>query len=307
VINDVFSGFLIIFLWVVVGLIALGVVVSAIYLTQLYRTNGKMVVDGEIRRYLLYVPKTYDPSKAVPLVISIHGFAGWPAQQQDVSGWNKLADQYGFIVVYPSGTGLPRHWRASGTSDSYKDIDFISALIDNLAANFNIDPDHIYVNGHSNGGGMSFMLSCTLADRLAAVGSVSGAYLYPWDQCQMERAVPLIVFHGTGDPVVPFSGGPSQMFNLPFPDITSWVGQYAAHNGCTSTSQTILKTDEVTGVQFGGCNQGGEVVFYTIAGGGHSWPGSHALMPVRIVGKTSQAIDATNLMWQFFEEHPLVR
>jgi polyhydroxybutyrate depolymerase len=296
-----------IILWIVVGLVALAAILFGTYLAQLYRSNGKLSVDGETRRYLLYVPKSYDPSKAAPLVISLHGYAEWPAHQRDVSGWNKLADRYGFIVVYPLGTGFLRHWRASGTSESYKDVDFISALIDQIEANYNIDPTRIYANGLSNGGGMSFMLSCTLADRLAAVGSVSGAYLYPWSECQTDRAVPLIAFHGTGDPIVPFTGGPSKMFNYPFPDVPTWISQYVSHNGCTAAAQTIMQTAEVTGVEYSGCKQNGEVVFYTIAGGGHAWPGSSALMPVGLVGKTSQAIDATSLMWQFFTEHPFTK
>jgi polyhydroxybutyrate depolymerase len=294
-------------LWVILGFITLGVIMFGTYLAQMVRSNGRLLVDGEVRRYLLYVPKSYSPAKAVPLVISIHGYGGSPTEQRNVSGWDKLADQYGFIVVYPSGTDFPRHWRASGTSDSYKDVDFISALLDKIEANYNIDSSRVYVNGHSNGGGMTFMLSCTLADRLAAVGSVSGAYLYPWNKCQTGRAVPLIAFHGTGDPIVPFIGGPSKMFDYPFPDIPSWISQYVAHNGCTAAAQTIMQTTEVTGVEYGGCQQNGDVVFYTIAGAGHGWPGSKSLLPVRIVGTTSQAIDATGLMWQFFMEHPLAK
>ncbi|MBP8857704.1 MAG: hypothetical protein KBG60_06770, partial [Anaerolineaceae bacterium] len=65
------------------------------------RTNGKIVSSGETRRYLLYVPESYDPDKATPLVFNIHGYAQWPANQRDISNWNELADEEGFIVVYP--------------------------------------------------------------------------------------------------------------------------------------------------------------------------------------------------------------
>ena len=301
--SNLFSNLIKILLWVILGLVALAVLLFGVYFAQLYRTNGKMTVDGEVRRYLLYVPKSYDPAKATPLVISIHGYAEWPAHQRDISGWNKLADRYGFIVVYPSGTAFPRHWRASGISESYKDVDFISALIDRISADYHIDPARIYANGLSNGGGMSFMLSCTLADRVAAVGSVSGAYLFPWSQCQTERPVPLIAFHGTADPIVPFTGGPSKSFNYPFPDIPTWVAQYAAHNGC-KTLQLVASINEVSGEQFSSCTQGSDVVFYTLAGDGHTWPGSTSPMPEKMVGKTSHSIDATDLIWQFFEQHP---
>jgi polyhydroxybutyrate depolymerase len=275
------------------------------HFARAYSSHGTLIVDGERRHYLLYVPKSYDAAKPTPLVISIHGYAGFPANQRSVSGWNKLADQYGFIVVYPAGTGFPLHWRASGTADSYKEVDFFNRLLDTLEEKYNIDLQRIYVNGHSNGGGMTFMLTCTLSDRIAAAGSVSGAYLYPWSQCQNQRPVPFIVFHGTADPVVPYTGGPSESFDQPFVDVPAWVSQYAARNGCQSTPQDLPAVKEVTGVRYTACPEGADVVFYTLSGGGHAWPGSYSILPKKMVGTTSQSIDATALMWQFFTEHPL--
>ena len=78
------------------------------------RTNGTIVSSGERRSYLLYVPRTYDPSTPTPLVISLHGYSEWPAHQMQMTHWNDLAGQYGFIVVYPSGTRFPKRWRAAG-------------------------------------------------------------------------------------------------------------------------------------------------------------------------------------------------
>lgn len=270
-----------------------------------HRLHRTMMVDGERRGYLVYIPAGYDPQKAVPLVISIHGYMGWPANQEQVSGWDDVADKNGFIVVYPKGTGMPLHWRASGTSDSYKDVDFISALIDQLEKEYNIDPARIYVNGHSNGGGMTFMLTCTLCDRIAAAGGVAGAYLYPWSSCQTTRAVPFIAFHGDADPVVPYTGGPSREFDLPFPDISTWVGQYAVHAGCITAAVTSQPADGVTRTQYEGCQQGADVELYTIAGSGHGWMGHGADLPAFIVGPTKNTIDATEVMWQFFSDHTL--
>ena len=77
------------------------------------KTNGTMVSSGETRRYLVYVPKTYDRSKATPLVVSMHGASLWPASQMEYSRWNDLADEHGFVVVYPAGMGFPKIWRMS--------------------------------------------------------------------------------------------------------------------------------------------------------------------------------------------------
>jgi len=272
------------------------------------RTNGSLVSGGVKRKYLLYVPKSYDPTKPAPLVISIHGYAEWPAHQMEESSWNNLADEYGFIVVYPSGLGLPKRWRIGGIpnrpSDPEPEVTFISDLIDSLCGQYNIDPARIYANGFSNGGGMSFVLSCRLSERIAAIGSVAGAYLYPWSDCQPARPVPAILFHGTADPIVPYQGGRSRSFNLPFPCIPAWVAAMAQHIGCTGTPQVIPAPGQVSRVRYANSVTGAELVFYTIAGGGHVWPGGKPL-PKFIVGQHSTDIDATQTMWEFFQMHPL--
>jgi polyhydroxybutyrate depolymerase len=269
------------------------------------KTNGVIMSSGQHRTYLLYVPASYDPAMSAPLVISMHGFAEWPAHQMQISGWNKLADEYNFIVVYPSGSGFPRHWLASGrvedSSDPMLDVIFISDLIDELKRQHNIDPARVYANGLSNGGGMSFLLSCKLSDRITAVGSVSGAYLFPLDGCKPSRPVPMIAFHGTADPIVPYQGGPSRRFNIPFPAIPEWMAARAKLNGCAGTPSELPGSGEVSGIKYSGCAQGADVVFYTIQGGGHAWPGGKPL-PKWIVGNTSQDINATRVMWEFFRQ-----
>jgi polyhydroxybutyrate depolymerase len=269
-------------------------------------TNGRLVSSGEERSYLLYVPESYDPAVPTSLVISFHGYAEWPAHQMQISHWNDLADKYGFIVVYPSGTHFPMRWRISSglasDNDPKVDVTFISDLIDKLENEYQIDPKRIYANGLSNGGGMSLVLSCELSTRIAAIGSVSGAYLFPWDDCHPSRKVPAIVFHGTADPIVPYSGGPSKSFDIPFPSIPEWIDTLAERNGCTGAPVGIPVSGDVSGTQFTNCEA--DVIFYTIAGGGHAWPGGGQL-PEFIVGYTTRDVDATWTMWDFFQSHPL--
>ena len=89
------------------GLLVLSTIVVACIYLAINRTNGKIVSSGIVRKYLLYVPESYNPTTPTPLVISMHGFAEWPAHQMRISHWNDVADEYGFIVVYPSGTQGP--------------------------------------------------------------------------------------------------------------------------------------------------------------------------------------------------------
>ncbi|HSQ26563.1 MAG TPA: PHB depolymerase family esterase [Anaerolineales bacterium] len=289
--------------FVLIGLPLTLLLIGAVAFGIVNRSNGSLTSSGEERHYLLYVPESYNPSVPTPLVVSIHGFAEWPAHQMQISGWNELADQYGFILVYPMGTSFPLRWRATG-GEAYTPLDvvFISDLIDKLAEEYNIDPARIYANGLSNGGGMSFLLSCKLSERIAAIGAVSGAYLLPWDACDPALPVPSVIFHGTADPIVPFEGGPSQAFDIPFPVITDWVGILAQRNGCDPAPQALPPSGAVSGVQYTSCQA--DVVFYTIAGGGHSWPGGEPL-PEFITGITTQDIDATAVMWEFFQSPPM--
>jgi polyhydroxybutyrate depolymerase len=291
---------------VLVGLPVVLVLIVVVSVYVLDRTNGTLVSMGQQRSYLLHVPPRYDGRKPTPLVISMHGTAMWPAQQMNLSRWNRVADQHGFIVVYPSGSGAPRNWHVDRGAGRTRDVRFISDLIDRLEASYNIDPTRIYADGMSNGAGMAFVLSCTLSDRIAAVGLVAAAQTLPWSWCTDPRPVPMIAFHGTADPMVPYGGGPSgDPFNpLTFPALRDWTASWARRNRCAPNPVDSVVAADVTRLQYTNCADEAAVVLYTIRGGGHSWPGGKPL-PEWFVGRTSSSIDATSQMWAFFRDHRL--
>lgn len=268
------------------------------------RSNGTIVSSGETREYLLHVPASYDGRSPVPLVISLHGASMWPAAQRDTSQWNRVADQHGFIVVYPSarsGHG-PRAWRTDRGDGTPTEVRFIADLIDTLAASHNIDRARIFANGLSNGAGMAFVLSCRLSDRIAAVGMVAGAYFLDWNWCTAPAAVPMIAFHGTDDRTTPYHGGTTWVSPQTFPDIPTWTANGARHNKCQPTAIESTVAADITRREYADC--AATVELYTIRGGGHTWPGGDPL-PEWFVGATSRSIDASALMWAFFSEHPL--
>jgi polyhydroxybutyrate depolymerase len=290
------------------ALIGLPVVVVPIEAVSFYtanRDNGSFVSSGEKREYLLYVPRTYDRRRPTPLVISMHGAGLWGAAQKETSQWNDLADKQHFIVVYPSGVGGKgvRVWRAELGSGLGKDVRFISELIDTLKASYNIDSTRIYANGLSNGGGMSFVLSCTLSDRIAAIGLVAAAQTMPWHWCKDSRAVPMIAFHGTADPEIPYNGGSSWISPRPFPSTPRWAETWARRNRCAINPVESKVAADVTRRAYTSCADNADVVLYTVHGGGHTWPGG-APLPEWFVGRTARSIDATRLMWAFFMDHP---
>ena len=291
---------------VLIGLPVVLVLIEAVSFYILNRTNGKIVSSGQKREYLLYVPRSYDRTKPTPLVISMHGAAGWPAAQMETSQWNKVAESQGFIVVYPSGIGGagPRIWHVNRGAGLMPDVRFISDLIDTLAAAYNIDPARIYANGLSNGGGMAFVLSCTLSDRIAAVGMVAAAQSLPWSWCTDHRAVPMIAFHGTADRATPYNGGTSWVAPRPFPDISTWTANWARRNQCGTNPVESVVAADVTRLEYTNCADDAAVVLYTLRGGGHTWPGGK-LLPEWMLGPTSRSIDASSRMWAFFREHRL--
>lgn len=265
--------------WFVAVVVAVALLLPAagwVAFQVLNRTNGEILTSGATRRFLLHVPESLPQDRSVPLVVDLHGFAQWPANQRDISNWDDLADEKGFIVVHPEGTGFPRRWASHSPDEPQtdRDVTFIADLIDHLSAEHPIDPDRIHVAGISNGGGMAFVLACELSGHVASIGTVAGLFTHPWEACDRTRPVPLIAFHGLDDEIVPFAGGPLD--------------------------------GPLGGTRWSDCDGGADVILHTIADGGHTWPGGDPL-PEFIAGYTSPAIDATATMWEFFEDHPLRR
>ena len=312
-----------------IGLPVMMVLIVAVSLYFRNRTNGKAVSSGEEREYpldgtivssgqnreyLLYVPKSYDRAKPTPLVISMHGALLGPAAQMGITQWNRVADKHGFVVVYPSGmesgvglaSGALPIWPMEPEALLKADVKFISDLIDKMEATYNIDPARIYVNGFSNGGGMAFALSCTLSNRIAAIGTVAAAESLPWSWCTDSRPVPMITFHGTADRFMPYDGGTSPIAHGTFPSVSRWAANWARRNRCGPNPVESVVATDVTCLAYTNCADDAAVVLYTIRGGGHTWPGGKP-MPESIAGSTSRNIDASSVMWEFFVQHPLPR
>jgi polyhydroxybutyrate depolymerase len=153
---------------------------------------------------------------------------------------------------------------------------------------------------------MSFALSCVMLDRIAAVGLVASAMTVPWEWCPRREPMPVIAFHGTADPVTPYAGGRTWIGPVQFPDISVWSERWALRNKCAAEP---VESDPAAGVSRSAwldCESDAPVILYTIHDGGHTWPGGMPL-PEWFLGRTTDSIDATELMWQFFEEHPLSR
>jgi len=298
---------------VIVGVLAcvalppLLVLVSAASSYSENRTTGTIRTSaGETREFILHVPASYDAGKPTPLVISIHGAINWPSFQMALSQWNRVADEHGFIVVYPAGDGGgPKVWHLRGLETKRRqapDIVFISELIDTLAARYNIDRARVYANGLSNGGGMTFALSCTLADKIAAFGPLASAVTDAIDWC--ESGAPVIAFHGTADPLAPYEGGKVFIAPMAFPSIPQWIAGWARRNGCAPGPVDSAVNADVAKREYVGCANGADALLYTVKGAGHQWFGGMQ-GPEWLLGPFSRSVDASRVMWEFFRQHPL--
>jgi polyhydroxybutyrate depolymerase len=265
--------------------------------------NVTMTSDGLQRTYRLHVPAGYDANQMTPLVIDIHGHGGTAGWEERNSNYSALADQQHFLVVYPQGVVGPdgkTGWATYGKRDpSVNDVLFFSDLLTALQQQLCMDPHRIYVTGMSNGGGMTNLLACQMAGRIAAFTLVSAA-IYPIPEgCNPTRPVPYMEFHGTSDPIVHYNGGTALQF-LP---IMQTMQDWATRDGCTSGPTTFFQQADVTGFKWTNCQGGVMVEHYRIDGGGHAWPG--AMIPASGYGRITQTVSATTLGWQFFQHYQL--
>jgi polyhydroxybutyrate depolymerase len=279
---------------------------------------------GSPRQYILHVPPGYtgDP---MPLVLNMHGFLSNDAQQEAWSEMDSVADSEGFIVSYPEGAGNPLSWNAGACCEfkdtTRDDVAFVASIIDDVGQNGCIALDRVYATGMSNGGFMSQNLGCNLSDRIAAIGPVAGVLGVAPEDCKPGRAMPVMEFHGTADPLVPYDGGSpnATYFGVLYPgqtppvfaSVADTVSFWTTTDGCSTTPQQTYSNGDATCETYSGCQGGAVVTICTIAGGGHTWPGGNvSALPDPtvvggIVGKTSTSINASSALWTFFKGYTL--
>ena len=257
---------------------------------------------GLTRTYLLHVPSGYRASSSAAVVLDFHGHGSNATQQEHRSGMSLLADQQGFIAVYPQGVFGPDGWTGWATGPRNRpqvnDVLFVSDLLNHLQGILCIDPRRIYATGFSNGGAMTNVLACTLAGRLAAFAPVSGSYpAYPGG-CHPVRPVPILEFHGMADRIVPYNGSMSRQL----PPILAWLQGWATRDGCTMGPTVFYKQANVTGLEWTNCQGNAIVIEYRISGEGHVWPHVSFNKPG---GTAVSSLSASALIWSFFQQHPL--
>ena len=271
-------------------------------------------VGGVSRSYVVRLPEGLSKSsKPVPLVFVLHGGGGNAANAENMTGFTGKGQREGFIVVYPEGSGPiagnlltwnAQHCCAYAMKNEVDDVGFIRALLDDLSARYPVDPRRVYATGMSNGAMMTHRLGIELSDRLAAIAPVVGTLF--GDEKKPGHAVPALMINGMLDKNVPHDGGAPggrgarSWDGTPTLPALAQLEFWDAANDCTDTPRK--QADAHWTVWRGDCRAAHDVVLYLINDNGHAWPGGQ---PGSNRGDTpSTAMNATEVIWEFFKSHP---
>ena len=261
-----------------------------------------IMVNNLTRTFHLYRPASL--MNPASLVVMLHGGFGSGAQAEKSYHWDTEADIGHFLVVYPDG--IDRAWNTGGgccgqpASQNIDDVGFLTQMVTTLEHEVAIDPNRVFVTGISNGGIMAYTLACQ-TDVFAAIGPDSATQLGP---CSNPKPISVIHIHGTADKNIPYNGGNGDgVAHIDGPSVPALNATWRAIDACGTSS--ITKAGVVT-TSVASCPGGRTVELITIEGAGHQWPGgvSDPLVQ-RLLGTDppSQALNATQVIWQFFSQH----
>lgn len=265
--------------------------------------NASIMHDGIQRDYILYVPASYNGTTSVPLLFNFHGYTSNASEQMWYGDFRAIADTANFIIAHPQGTldnTGTSHFNVGWGGSTVDDVGFTSALIDTISSQYQINLDRVYSTGMSNGGYMSFHLACNLSNRIAAIGSVTGAMVpATMSICNASHMTPIIQIHGTSDGTVPYNGGSGWSVSIP-----AVLNHWATYNDCSLTPVIEALPDINAGdgstverhdyQMPSGCTI---VRHFKVTGGGHTWPGTIFNSP-----GTNYDIDASKEVWNFMSQ-----
>ena len=261
-----------------------------------YAQQFEMMHDGIARTYVVYEPNNLEPNPdGYPLIVALHGAGSDGITMIGTAFLIPKAIKEKFIVAAPDSLCYPTAWWNAG--DGYEeitggtdDLGFISALIDKMITEYNIDPTRVYLMSHSNGSMMAYRVAAQLSHKIAAIAVNSGQMVYSFDKCNPEYPVPIMHFHGLEDSICNYEGAIKGQVILPaVEDVIEFWSQL---NNCYSNPYTIMDSNGILGRKWDSFDGNGDVIFYTIEGWGHPWP-----------RQDEPGINTTDVMWDFLKQY----
>ncbi len=258
--------------------------------------TGTLIHQGQSRTYVLHTPKSYRSDRPLPIVLAFHGYGSQGKDLAASSGLNDLADQQGFLVVYPDG--LDRRWNlAQGFWSQVDDVGFVYTLIEHLTQIRAINSRRIYAMGVSNGGFLVQRLACDPSTPIAAFASVVATLPGQLQaECKSSKPVSMLMMNGTADRKVPWEGGrpPKVPYGwiLSVPDSIEFWRQ---HNQCSAKVIKQAVNERVDRDRYPTCQAQSEVELVTLKGVGHLFP--------RGGSGSNQLLNGSAEIWEFFDRH----
>lgn len=216
---------------------------------------------------IVNLPTDLSKKSKWPLVISIHGFLSKPKIQGKIFPANQFVDKKGFILITPFGLRNPvgiRYWNASDKCcDIFKqkpdDVGYLKNLINKAKEEYPIDPEKIFLVGHSNGGFLAYRFACEAADYISGIVSIAGTNSFDETNCKPSRPVSILQIHGRNDRVIKYYGSAKMGFPSALESIIPW----SKINKCQKP-QTSIIDQENTVLNFSQCQQGKSVQLWSL-------------------------------------------
>ena len=252
-------------------------------------TTERIVVGGTERTYQLATPAGAGPA---PVIVLLHGMGSSGADLARTSDLPARAAERGAVVVAPDALGAPTMWRAGGQGP---DAELLDAVLADVGARHCVDTRRIGIAGFSVGALFAAAYACAHQDRIAAIVTVAvdapGSCTEP---------LPVLAFHGTADPIVPFAPPPGATALGGGTGTEANLARWAQISGCGADPVRSEGTGQVVRLTWPDCAAGSEVVLVEVVGGGHEWPGSAA---TGTGSSSSPPADATGEAIAFFHRH----
>ena len=301
-------------------------------------TKETVTVDNVERTYFVHLPKAYDEKQHYPVVILLHAANQDSGDMERLTRFNELADKDSVIAVYPNAlhgrwnVGVPearpvplrrgpygRPWPGRYPPGGYpggrrprenhpappNDVEFFNSMLDKVATKDSVDKSRVYVTGLSDGGFMAMKAGCAMANRVAAIAPV-GAAMPKAMVCLPARPIPVLMINGTSDPVVSYGGDSGKHGKIPTISVEDSAREWAKLSRCAEKpAHSKLPTREKGGMEtkvdtYEGCQENAQVVLYSVKGAGNTWPGGEQYMVEKEIGKTSNDLNANQVIWSFF-------
>ncbi len=230
--------------------------------------------SGILREHYSYIPS--NATDQTPLFIALHGLGGNAKNFRFGIGLTKRAERDNFAVLYPQGLRLPqgsRHWNAGFSFSDVDDLGYLDALIEHIFETTPLNRNRVTILGISNGGYMAYRMACHSQHPIHAVAIVAGTMSKTdWLDCPAPNPVSVLHIHGTGDPMIHFTGIAEGMSGWGGAPAVPILVQYWAAKQSAVPAPPMTNYESLTEARYQSPANGTEVQMLALEGFGHDWP-----------------------------------